>query len=126
MTGLTCGICQQAIKPGDHCDFVGLAPSERGQRRVVIVDDPDRLAVVHWACAHPAEPMSSSGNCERCGASLHALWTMSYFNSQHICLECSRKERAHPRFEEARQAELEAVQRGDLNFPGIGLPADLL
>lgn len=62
--------------------------------------------------------------CDRCGKESFAS-TGSYFNMQVICMTCSDKERAHPQFEEARNIETEAVKRGDFNFPGIGLPADL-
>lgn len=50
---------------------------------------------------------------------------MSLFNEQMICLRCVAAEQAHPRFPEAVSAEEAAVRRGDLDFPGIGLPADL-
>jgi hypothetical protein len=50
---------------------------------------------------------------------------MSVFNEQMICLGCIATEQAHPRFDEAVAAEEAAVRRGDFNFPGIGLPADL-
>jgi hypothetical protein len=42
-----------------------------------------------------------------------------------ICFDCSNLERAHPKYLEAREAELKAIQRGDYNFPGIGKPSDL-
>jgi hypothetical protein len=42
-----------------------------------------------------------------------------------ICFNCSDLERAHPKYREAREAELEALKRGDYNFPGIGKPDDL-
>jgi hypothetical protein len=42
-----------------------------------------------------------------------------------ICFNCSDLERSHPKYLEAREAELEALKRGDYNFPGIGKPADL-
>jgi len=35
------------------------------------------------------------------------------------------KERAHRQFAEAAEAEEAAVRRGDFNFRGIGLPADV-
>jgi hypothetical protein len=50
---------------------------------------------------------------------------MSLFNTQMCCSECIEKERNHPRFEEARDAELTALHEGNYNFPGIGLPEDL-
>lgn len=62
--------------------------------------------------------------CDRCGKETTG-WTGSYFNTEKICFECRDKEEAHPEFAEARRIELEAVKRGDYNFPGIGLPAEL-
>lgn len=63
-------------------------------------------------------------NCDRCGH-VATAFTGSYFNTDTICLPCRDLEEAHPQFEQARQAEMEAVERGDYNFHGIGLPADL-
>ncbi len=62
--------------------------------------------------------------CERCGAPGVPL-IMSRFNTEMICGPCETRERAHPAYPPAAQAELEAVRRGDLNFPGVGKPADL-
>ena len=62
--------------------------------------------------------------CERCGRD-DLVSCCSYFNTQQICGECEDRERDHPDYEKAKQAECEAVARGDCNFPGIGLPADL-
>jgi hypothetical protein len=50
---------------------------------------------------------------------------MSKFNTQEICMACLEKERKHPKYPEAVRTEAEAVKRGDLNYPGIGLPSDL-
>ena len=50
---------------------------------------------------------------------------MSVFNTQMICEMCQQKERQHPKFQEARQADQDAISKGDYNFPGIGLPEDL-
>jgi hypothetical protein len=62
--------------------------------------------------------------CDRCGKRTISA-TMSYFNTETICDECDARERAHPKFEEARRIENEAVRGGDYNFPGVGLPDDL-
>lgn len=63
--------------------------------------------------------------CDRCGQETWGF-TGSYFNCEVICLErCMPAERAHPLFEEARRIETEAVMRGDMNFPGVGLPPEL-
>ena len=62
--------------------------------------------------------------CERCGKETN-IHTMSYFNTEDICTECSEKERKHPKFKEAQDAEMKVVKSGDMNFPGIGKPDDL-
>ena len=62
--------------------------------------------------------------CDRCGNDTSAF-TTSYFNTDTICMDCCEIERAHPQFEHAREVELQAVQNGDYNFPGIGLPLDM-
>jgi len=53
---------------------------------------------------------------------------MSRFNTDEICCgdkSCVTKECNHPKYVEAANAELDAVKSGDMNFPGIGKPADL-
>jgi len=49
---------------------------------------------------------------------------MSYFNTDMICIECEEKEKAHPKYPEAKAAEAEAIAKGDYNFHGIGLPPE--
>ena len=63
-------------------------------------------------------------HCDRCGKD-DGYITTSYFNTDTICWDCDTAERAHPDFQKAMDAEHEAVRRGDMNFPGIGLPAEL-
>ena len=68
----------------------------------------------------------SKDQCNRCGASFaNRAHTMSFFNTDMICMDCVQKERKHPRYKEAHDTECEAVRRGDYNFPGIGKPEDL-
>lgn len=62
--------------------------------------------------------------CERCDKT-PPYATMSRFNTDIICPDCERKEKAHPKYPEAEAAELAAVKAGNYNYPGIGLPADL-
>jgi hypothetical protein len=62
--------------------------------------------------------------CDRCGQETQS-WTGSYFNTDTICMECDDRERAHPRFAEAKRIEKEQTLRGNYNFKGIGLPPDL-
>jgi hypothetical protein len=47
---LICGRCGREIRPGDSVTFEGLAPSEQGGRRIVPVNDPDRVKVNHATC----------------------------------------------------------------------------
>ena len=62
--------------------------------------------------------------CDRCGERPIAL-TMSKFNTDMVCRVCEDKEKAHPKYDEAVEAELAAVRRGEYNYPGIGKPEDL-
>lgn len=57
--------------------------------------------------------------CDRCGKETRVR-IMSVFNTDDICMECKEAEKKHPRYQEAREAEADAVRRGDYNFPGIG------
>jgi hypothetical protein len=64
------------------------------------------------------------GYCHRCGKKSPSF-IGSYFNLDLLCPECREKEEAHPKFAEARAAEVAACRSGDYNFPGIGKPDDL-
>ncbi len=59
--------------------------------------------------------------CDRCCGELRVR-QMSRFNTDVLCQKCIEEERQHPDYEKAAAAELEAVRRGDMNFPGIGWP----
>ena len=64
--------------------------------------------------------------CERCGKSTKGeAVRMSFFNTEMCCLDCLEKERKHPDYQKAKEAELAALRRGERNFPGIGKPQDL-
>jgi hypothetical protein len=69
--------------------------------------------------------MSFFDSCGRCGKTPLEASTTSYFNTENICMDCARRERAHPKYAEAQRIESEAVKRGDYNFPGIGCPPEL-
>lgn len=62
--------------------------------------------------------------CDRCYTETN-VHTMSMFNTQEICMDCRKKERAHPGYEKARQVEADQVRQGNYNFQGIGKPKDL-
>ncbi len=59
--------------------------------------------------------------CQRCQKET-VVHTMSYFNTDLICIPCASNERLHPDYEKAREAELNAVRSGNYNFAGIGKP----
>ena len=61
-------------------------------------------------------------SCDRCGKPTNMV-SVSYFNTDQCCLSCLKHEQQHPDYGIAKAAELAAVKRGDLNFPGVGLPA---
>lgn len=62
--------------------------------------------------------------CDRCFKKSASV-IMSMFNEDWICYDCEIKERAHPDYRKARDAEVSEIRKGNLNFPGIGKPADL-
>lgn len=61
--------------------------------------------------------------CDRCGE--RPILTMSKFNTDMVCRPCEDKEKEHPKYAEAVEAELAAVRREEYNYPGIGKPDDL-
>ena len=65
--------------------------------------------------------MSKCPRCEKDPVS--TMYSM--FNTEMICLDCIARERLHPRYQEAQDAETQAVKQGNYNFAGIGKPADL-
>ena len=62
--------------------------------------------------------------CQRCRKPT-TVYSMSFFNTQDICLECQKREQAHPLYAHAKEVEYRHVKNGNLNFAGIGLPVDL-
>ena len=68
-----------------------------------------------------ADRFFTAKKCDRCGGEL-SVRQMSRFNTDVLCPACIEEERKHPDYEKAAVAELEAVRRGDMNFPGIGWP----
>lgn len=50
---------------------------------------------------------------------------MLFFNTDMICLDCEKEEKAHPKYTQAREAESAAIANGDYNFQGIGKPISL-
>jgi hypothetical protein len=62
--------------------------------------------------------------CNRCKSTVNGH-TMSMFNTETICLPCARIEEQHPKYDDARLADLNEIRKGNFNFEGIGKPEDL-
>jgi hypothetical protein len=45
---------------------------------------------------------------------------MSMFDTATICLVCKGKERQHPDYRKALEADRDAIRHGEVNFKGIG------
>jgi len=60
----------------------------------------------------------SQEKCSRCGGALGAR-TMSRMNEDVLCMDCVELEKAHPRYQEASEAELEQVKAGNYNYLGL-------
>ena len=63
--------------------------------------------------------------CARCAIELGGF-KMSMFNQDMCCELCTMIEIRHPRYIEARDKEHNEVQKGNLNYDGIGLPQNYL
>ena len=57
--------------------------------------------------------------CARCFKRTNTT-RMSWFNTQMICVSCQKNEEKDPRYKQAKEAELRALQAGDRNYKGIG------
>lgn len=44
---------------------------------------------------------------------------MSMFNQDCICMKCKDKEKLDRDYDKAVQADIDAIKKGDYNFPGI-------
>ena len=62
--------------------------------------------------------------CQRCNKDANPQM-MSFFNEDMICAKCETLEKAHPKYKEAKAAEMAEVRKGNYNFKGIGKPHDL-
>lgn len=62
--------------------------------------------------------------CDRC-KQYSAGTIMSMFNMDTLCMPCKELEITHPKYQDAVDAEKEALSNGNMNYPGIGKPKDL-
>jgi hypothetical protein len=65
-----------------------------------------------------------NSTCDRCNTKKSSL-RGSYFNTEMLCTVCENKEQSHPKYNEAKNAELSEVLKGNYNYKGIGLPSSL-
>ena len=56
--------------------------------------------------------------CDRCQKETSSS-TMSWFNTQVICLQCSEDEKSNPNYDLAKKVELEHVLKGNFNYSGL-------
>lgn len=56
--------------------------------------------------------------CDRCREKTLSF-QMSKLNKDMLCMKCTEKEKSHPRYKEAVEAEHQAVVNGDYNYPGL-------
>ena len=61
--------------------------------------------------------MENNG-CERCLKETNTT-SMSWLNTEMLCMECKEEEKKHPQYEEAKKLELENVRNGNYNYPGL-------
>lgn len=67
--------------------------------------------------------------CQRCGGSFEIngsrIHTTSMFNKEEICMACKEREKTHPKYKEALEADRAEIKKGNYNFEGIGCPPEL-
>ena len=59
-------------------------------------------------------------HCDRCHKPLDGGRIMSMYNNDCICWDCKEREMAREDYQQARDAEAQAVRNGNRNFSGIG------
>lgn len=57
--------------------------------------------------------------CARCNKEINT-WTMSWFNTDHICIECKDDEKNHPDYQKAKEKVYEEEAKGNNDYEGIG------
>jgi hypothetical protein len=53
--------------------------------------------------------------CDRCGKETN-WFTVSMFNTDNICMECKAKEKKHPNYRKAVEADMAEIRKGNYNF----------
>ena len=63
----------------------------------------------------------SQTHCDRCHGTLEGVRIMSMFNEDCLCSTCKQKEKQHPNYQKAVEADHAEIKKGNYNFKGIGL-----
>lgn len=61
----------------------------------------------------------SQKTCDRCGGSLKDGRIMSMFNTECICLDCSKKEKKNDDYDRAVKADHDEIKKDNYNYKGI-------
>ena len=80
---------------------------------VSILDEAVRLSA-----RYDINQFLSQEKCSRCEGLL-TIRTMSKMNEDILCMDCAEAEKAHPRYQEAADAEIEQIIAGNYNYPGL-------
>ena len=56
--------------------------------------------------------------CDRCQTHTNTT-TVSYMNTDTLCMTCRTEEQSHPMYAAAKEAELAACKTGNFNYPGL-------
>lgn len=63
--------------------------------------------------------------CNRCKRSIDNSFFKSVFDNKTICYDCQQSEIDHLKYEEAVNAVIDSISKGDYEFEGIGCPDNL-
>jgi len=74
--------------------------------------------ITTWGEGLMKDGFLSKEKCSRCGGAIGPR-TMSRMNEDVLCMDCIEREKEHPRYQEASEAELEQVKGGNYNYLGL-------
>lgn len=61
--------------------------------------------------------------CDRCKSKVKS-YTLSWFNTDYICMNCRIAEEKHPDIELAKATDINELRKGNYNYEGIGYPGE--
>jgi len=60
-------------------------------------------------------------NCERCHQPTNGVTIMSMYNEDIICMSCKNAEKKRSDYQQAQDADIAEIKKGNYNYEGIGL-----